>query len=104
MLHGRVSGLTVGCAVAVAAFAASSGGQTHADTLESALVQAYQNNPTLNSQRSGVRATDENVPIALSGYRPRVTVNAFGGEQILSSTTRSLSPPVSYFTMNGHNA
>ena len=43
-----------------------------AETLESALVQAYQNNPTLNSQRAAVRATDEGVPQALSGYRPKV--------------------------------
>ena len=54
-----------------------------AETLESALVQAYQNNPTLNSQRAAVRATDEGVPQALSGYRPRVTVTASGGEQSL---------------------
>jgi outer membrane protein len=31
------------------------------------LVQAYQNNPMLNSQRAAVRATDEAVPQALSG-------------------------------------
>ncbi|MGB8038914.1 MAG: channel protein TolC, partial [Pseudolabrys sp.] len=47
----------------------------HADTLNGALVLAYQNNPTLNSQRASVRATDEGVPQALSGYRPRVTFN-----------------------------
>ncbi|HEY6860918.1 MAG TPA: channel protein TolC, partial [Pseudolabrys sp.] len=32
----------------------------YGDTLEGALVQAYQNNPSLNSQRASVRATDEN--------------------------------------------
>jgi outer membrane protein len=50
-----------------------------AETLESALMQAYQNNPTLNSQRASVRATDENVPQALSGYRPTVTATVTGG-------------------------
>ena len=45
-----------------------------ADTLEWALIQAYQNNPQLNAQRAALRATDENVPQALSGYRPRVSV------------------------------
>src|SRR5262245_17888585 len=45
------------------------------DTLEGALVLAYQNNPTLNAQRASVRATDEGVPQALAGYRPRVTFN-----------------------------
>jgi outer membrane protein len=50
-----------------------------ADTLEWALVQAYQNNPSLNAQRAALRATDENVPQALSGYRPKVSVTASGG-------------------------
>ena len=50
-----------------------------ADTLEWALVQAYQNNPSLNAQRASLRAIDENVPQALSGYRPKVSVTAGGG-------------------------
>jgi outer membrane protein len=37
------------------------------DTIEAALVRAYQNNPQLNAQRALVRSTDENVPQALSG-------------------------------------
>ena len=81
-----------------------------AETLESALVQAYQNNPTLNSQRASVRATDEGVPQALSGYRPKVTVTASGGEQSLSSTSKVVGPtvvlkdPPTYFTQSGYNA
>jgi outer membrane protein len=35
-------------------------------------VRAYQNNPQLNAQRASVRVTDENVPQALAGYRPKV--------------------------------
>ena len=50
-----------------------------AETLENALIQAYQNNPSLNAQRASLRATDENVPIALSGYRPKVTGTLTGG-------------------------
>jgi len=46
------------------------GATASADTLEWALVQAYQNNPSLNAQRAALRAVDENVPQALSGYRP----------------------------------
>ena len=42
-----------------------------AGTIEGALVLAYRNNPQLNAQRSSARATDENVPTALAGYRPR---------------------------------
>jgi outer membrane protein len=52
-----------------------------ADTIEAALVRAYQNNPQLNAQRSQVRVTDENVPQALSGYRPKVAVTASAGYQ-----------------------
>jgi outer membrane protein len=53
----------------------------HADTMEAALLRAYQNNPQLNAQRATVRATDENVSQALSGYRPKVAVTASGGAQ-----------------------
>jgi outer membrane protein len=52
-----------------------------ADTIEAALVRAYQNNPQLNAQRATVRFTDENVPQALSGYRPKVAVTASAGFQ-----------------------
>ncbi|MBR0775265.1 TolC family outer membrane protein [Bradyrhizobium diazoefficiens] len=52
-----------------------------ADTIEAALVRAYQTNPQLNAQRAQVRSTDENVPQALSGYRPTVALSASGGVQ-----------------------
>jgi outer membrane protein len=52
-----------------------------ADTIEAALVRAYQTNPQLNAQRAQVRSTDENVPQALSGYRPKVAVTASAGVQ-----------------------
>ncbi len=60
-----------------------------ADTLNGSLILAYMNNPTLNAQRAAARATDEGVPQALSGYRPRVTFNGSVGAQYLDSTTRS---------------
>jgi outer membrane protein len=47
-----------------------------AETIETALAKAYQNNPQLNAQRAIVRQTDEGVPQALSGYRPNVAANA----------------------------
>src|SRR3954451_749652 len=52
-----------------------------AETLESALAQAYRNNPTLNAQRAALRATDEGVPQALAGYRPRVNATFDSGYQ-----------------------
>jgi outer membrane protein len=60
-----------------------------ADTIEAALVRAYQNNPQLNAQRASVRSTDENVPQALSGYRPRVAVTASAGYQYTDVQTVS---------------
>jgi outer membrane protein len=105
-------GLGCGFAVGLTACAALSGGVigARAETLESALVQAYQNNPSLNSQRASVRATDESVPQALSGYRPKFNITASGGEQSLSSTSKVVGPtilptaPTTYFTQSGYNA
>jgi outer membrane protein len=65
------------------------GGGAGAATMESALVQAYQNNPQLNAQRSATRATDENVPTALAGYRPRVTGTSSLTEQYLDTLTKT---------------
>jgi outer membrane protein len=59
-----------------------------ADTLEGALSDAYRNNPQLNSQRAIVRATDEGVPQALSGYRPRVNATANVGTQYQDTLTK----------------
>ena len=61
-----------------------------ADTLEAALAYAYANNPPLNSQRAVVRATDEGVPTALAGYRPRAVATANIGVQSLSTTIREI--------------
>jgi len=60
-----------------------------AETIESALVRAYQENPQLNAQRASVRSTDENVPQALSGYRPQISVTASGGSQYLDTVLKS---------------
>ena len=49
------------------------------ETLPEALVKAYQGNPMLTLERAKLRATDENVPQALSGYRPQVTVGLSAG-------------------------
>ncbi|SNB68841.1 outer membrane protein [Arboricoccus pini] len=43
-----------------------------ADSLDTALVEAYLGNPDLKAARDELRATDEQVPQALSGYRPTV--------------------------------
>src|SRR5262249_48195971 len=60
-----------------------------AGTMDLALVQAYQNNPQLNSQRSATRAIDENVPTALAGYRPRMSGTATLTDQYLDQLTKT---------------
>jgi outer membrane protein len=58
-----------------------------AQTMEAALARAYNGNPTLNSQRASVRATNENVPQALSGYRPTITASGDIGAEITNTHT-----------------
>lgn len=41
-------------------------------TLEEALAEAYLSNPTLQARRAQLRAVDEGVPQAMSGWRPNV--------------------------------
>ena len=51
------------------------------DSLPEALAKAYQSNPQLNAERARQRATDENVPQALAGYRPQIIASLSGGLQ-----------------------
>lgn len=52
-----------------------------AETLQEALVKAYQSNPQLNAERARQRGTDENVPQALAGYRPQIVASLSSGLQ-----------------------
>jgi len=53
-----------------------------AETLKDALVSAYDNNPQILGERANLRATDEGVSQALSGWRPTVTFQgAVGAER-----------------------
>ena len=76
-----------------------------ADTLEWALVLAYQNNPSLNAQRAALRATDESVPQALSGYRPKLSVTASGGfnyfDQVNKTVNQQVFPHQVFYTSLG---
>ncbi len=60
-------------------------------TLAQALVEAYDNNATLQAQRASLRATDEGVPTALSGWRPTVTASGTYG-RISDTQTAPLFP------------
>ena len=75
-----------------------------ADTIEAALVRAYQINPQLNAQRASVRSTDENVPQALSGYRPRVAITGSAGYQYTDTNLTSGGTPTAIVRTEVHGA
>jgi outer membrane protein len=92
--------------VSVAGASAVATVPSRADTMRGALTQAYQNNPQLNAQRAAVRSTDEAVPQALSGYRPRISLSASAGQAFVDSTFRATGPngETAYPRTIGHNA
>lgn len=55
------------------------GAPAMAESLTEALSTAYATNPTLDAQRAALRATDEEIAKALSGWRPTVSVSGSGG-------------------------
>jgi outer membrane protein len=77
---GGISGRLVAVAIVIAVASPIPG---LAQTLEQALGQAYRNNETLNAERASLRGIDEEVPQALSGYRPRVEATADVGSRYL---------------------
>ena len=73
----RLSGIVSGFALVLAAGAAPAVAQVR--TLQDALAASYANSPTIQAARAQLRATDENVPQALSGWRPTVVVSGSYG-------------------------
>jgi outer membrane protein len=71
------AGICLGVVTCVA-FAASA---ARSEGLPEALAKAYQTNPQLNAERARQRATDENVPQALSSYRPQIIASLSAGLQ-----------------------
>jgi outer membrane protein len=69
-----------------------------AESLEDALIKAYQSNPTLEAGRASLRSTDEEISTALSNWRPSVSLSGSAGfrdyESEVGSTTtnNSLQP------------
>ncbi len=72
-------------------------GSVQAETLREALTAAYLFNPTLKAARSQLRATDNQVSIAKSGYRPTVSASLqYGFEDI---RTRFKKPPPGFIAV-----
>src|SRR6202166_4672495 len=103
-LQGMRVKLVSGAAAAVLLMAYMGPTPALADTIEAALVRAYQNNPQLNAQRANVRATDENVPQALSGYRPKVALTASAGYQYTDVNTTTGGTPTAIVRTEIHGA
>ena len=62
-----------------------------AETISQALVQAYGANPSLQQRRANVRAADENVGIAFSGFRPKVNAVGTAGALYLDSRVENVT-------------
>src|SRR6202162_1444405 len=84
----------VGFAATAAFSFAATGAQ--AEALPEALAKAYQSNPQLNAERARQRATDENVPQALAGYRPQIIASLSVGLQAV----RDLLPDNTFQSAN----
>jgi TolC family type I secretion outer membrane protein len=115
-MHGVITRLTriilISSAIAVGT------GQAAAESLIEAMVSAYKGNPALKGERARQRGTDEQVPQALSGWRPTVTVdgslsNVWSDSNVAPSTEFSpksvsigLSQPIfrGFKTINGTKA
>ena len=72
----RLSGIVAGFALAAGAVVPA---VAQVRTLQDALAAAYANNPQIQAARAQLRATDENVPQALAGWRPTVVVSGSYG-------------------------
>ena len=73
-------------------------GSTQAQTLTDALAEAYNTNPQILAQRALLRATDEQVPQALSFWRPQVTFTGQVGLNTESLQTPQIAPSFNFAT------
>jgi outer membrane protein len=74
-----------------------------AQTLTQALAQTYNTNPQLLAQRALLRATDEQMPQALSGWRPTVNFTGQVGGTRASVATPPIATAYSTFYQNSLN-
>ena len=70
-------------------------------TLQQAFAAAYLTNPTLQAERANLRATDENVPTALAGWRPTIT-GTTGLSYFQGNTTQGAEFPTSSISTPGY--
>lgn len=71
----------------------------HAETITDALASAYRYNPRLDAARATLRATDEEVARANSGYRPNITGSAdvgYQNQEVKPGNTQTETHPRGY--------
>src|ERR1051325_4477976 len=98
---GRVLRGATGRAISIAAGLLVAGHPATAQTLTEAFAYAYNNNPQLQAQRAALRATDEQVPQALSNWRPTVTFSGQAGFNRTGSeqpTVSGVPTPTQFFS------
>ena len=88
----------IACVALLASFGSAA---AHADDLRSALVAAYNTNPTLQSARDTQRATDESVPIARADGLPSASVTAEETEYVKQSVILSATGAQRMATVSG---
>jgi outer membrane protein len=72
----RACTLGIGAAALAVVLTSAPTSQARAETLKEALAATYKFNPRLDAARATQRAVDEEVPRALSGYRPSINGSA----------------------------
>lgn len=80
--HARLGGLVV-AALAVGLAVAAPAEPGRAASLDEALVQTYNHNPTLRAARARLRGVNERVPQERANWRPDVSVSGSAGRQRL---------------------
>ena len=89
--------LRAAATLAILAAAVFAGSPASAQTLTEAFAYAYNNNPQILAQRALLRATDEQVPQALSNWRPTVTLTGQAGFERAGVAARGTSTNFSSF-------
>src|SRR5437763_1599677 len=93
--------LRSGATFAVMAAAVLAATPASAQTLTEAFAYTYNNNPQILAQRALLRSTDEQVPQALSNWRPTVTVTGQAGYNragVEAPNFRGASTPTQFFS------
>ncbi|HUC12222.1 MAG TPA: TolC family outer membrane protein [Stellaceae bacterium] len=101
--RGPIGAVLIGAAGSALLLLVAGAPRASAQTLTQALAEAYNTNPQLLAQRALLRATDEQVPQALSGWRPTVNVTGqVGGTRAAyipgSPAVMGLASPDQYST------